>query len=86
MNVIKKECLIYMRTSTLTNKDGDSKHRQKSSIMKWVKDNGYKVKGEYFDIVSGKTDTMDRSEFLRIEDFTWRVSDCEELVGVTHRR
>ena len=19
-------------------------------------------------------------------DFTWRVSDCEELVGVTHRR
>ena len=22
----------------------------------------------------------------RIVDFTWRVSDCEELVGVTHRR
>jgi len=21
-----------------------------------------------------------------IVDFTWRVSDCEELVGVTHRR
>jgi len=21
----------------------------------------------------------------RIGDFTWRVSDCEELVGVTHR-
>jgi len=61
-----KECLIYMRTSSLTNKDGDSKHRQKSSIMKWVKDNGYKVKGEYFDVVSGKTDTMDRSEFLRM--------------------
>ena len=61
-----KECLIYLRTSSLTNKDGDSKHRQKSSIMKWVKDNGYKVKGEYFDIVSGKTDTMDRSEFLRM--------------------
>ena len=26
------------------------------------------------------------SDFTRIEDFTWRVSDCEELVGVTHRR
>jgi hypothetical protein len=25
-------------------------------------------------------------EFTIIEDFTWRVSDCEELVGVTHRR
>ena len=71
--MINKDCLIYMRTSTLTNKDGDSKHRQKSSIMKWVKDNGYKVKGEYFDIVSGKTDTMDRSEFLRM------IHDSETL-------
>ena len=61
-----KDCLIYMRTSSMTNKDGDSKHRQKNSIMKWVKENGYKVKGEYFDVVSGKTDTMDRSEFLRM--------------------
>ena len=24
--------------------------------------------------------------FTRIGDFTWRVSDCEGLVGVTHRR
>ena len=24
--------------------------------------------------------------FTRMCDFTWRVSDCEELVGVTHRR
>jgi|TARA_B110000914_G_scaffold113996_1_gene99707 hypothetical protein len=24
--------------------------------------------------------------FTRTEDFTWEVSDCEELVGVTHRR
>ena len=23
---------------------------------------------------------------LEYGDFTWRVSDCEELVGVTHRR
>ena len=43
-----KDCLIYMRTSTLTNKDGDSVHRQKSSINKWVKSNGYSVKGEYW--------------------------------------
>ena len=46
-----KDCLIYMRTSTLTNKDGDSVHRQKSSIIKWVKSNGYSVKGEFWDIV-----------------------------------
>jgi len=24
--------------------------------------------------------------FTIMFDFTWRVSDCEELVGVTHRR
>jgi len=24
--------------------------------------------------------------FTRIGDFTWRVSDCEELVGVPNRR
>ena len=24
--------------------------------------------------------------FTRMWDFTWRVPDCEELVGVTHRR
>jgi len=23
-------------------------------------------------------------DFTRIGDFTWRVSDCEELVGATH--
>ena len=68
-----KDCLIYMRTSTLTNKDGDSVHRQKSSIMKWVKSNGYSVRGEYWDIESGKTDTMDRPEFMRM------ISDSEGL-------
>jgi hypothetical protein len=25
-------------------------------------------------------------DFPRMRDFTWRVSDCEETVGVTHRR
>ena len=24
-------------------------------------------------------------DFTRIGDFTWRVSDCEELMWVTHR-
>ena len=25
-------------------------------------------------------------DFTRMRDITWRVSDCEELVEVTHRR
>ena len=77
----KKECLIYLRTSTLTNKEGDSSTRQRSSIMKWVNSNGYSVKGEYWDIESGSMNTMDRPEFMRM------ISDSEkmglyDLVGV----
>ncbi|SVE15664.1 uncharacterized protein METZ01_LOCUS468518, partial [marine metagenome] len=35
---------------------------------------------------SGKTYIYHYLEdFTRIGDFTWWVSDCEELVGVTHR-
>ena len=68
-----KDCLIYMRTSSMTNSKGDSVKRQKSSIMKWVKDNGYNVKGEYWDIESGKMDTFDRPEFMNM------ISDSERL-------
>jgi len=41
--------------------------------MKWVKSNGYSVKGEYWDIESGKMDTMVRPEFMRM------ISDSEGL-------
>ena len=68
-----KDCLIYMRTSSMTNSKGDSVKRQKSSIMRWVKDNGYNVKGEYCDIESGKMDTMERTEFMKM------ISDSERL-------
>ena len=69
----KKECLIYMRTSTLTNVKGDSVKIHKSSIMKWVKSNGYSVRGEYWDVESGSKDTMDRPEFMRM------ISDSERM-------
>ena len=69
----KKECLIYMRTSTLTNVKGDSVKRQKSSIMKCVKSNGFSVRGEYWDVESGSKDTLDRPEFMRM------ISDSERM-------
>ena len=69
----KKECLIYMRTSTLTNVKGDSVKRQKSSIMNWVKSNGYTVRGEYWDVESGSKDTMERPKFMRM------ISDSERM-------
>ena len=69
----KKECLIYMRTSTQTNLRGDSVKRQKSSIMKWVKSNGYSVRGEYWDVEYGSKDTIDRPEFMRM------IPDSEKM-------
>ena len=57
----------------MTNSKGDSVKRQKSSIMKWVNSNGFSVKGEYWDIESGKMDTFDRPEFMNM------ISDSERL-------
>ena len=31
------------------------------------------------------TNNINRFVLQECGDFTWRVSDCEELVGVTHR-
>ena len=62
-----------MRTRTLTNVKGDSVKRQKSLIMKWVKSNGYSVRGEYWDVESGSKDTMNRPEFMRM------ISDSERM-------
>jgi len=68
----KKECVIYLRTSTLTNKDGDSYSRQKSKIRDWVKSNGYQVKGEYWDVESGSKNIVDRPQFMKM------ISDSEK--------
>ena len=79
----KKECLIYMRTSTLTNVKGDSFKRQKSSIMKWVKSNGYSVRGEYWDVESGSKDTMDRPEFMRMITDSERLGSALDQMGLS---
>ena len=35
----------------------------------------------------GEPNTYHNSgDFTRIGDFTWRLSDCEEIEGVAHRR
>ncbi len=52
---------------------GDSVKRQKSLIMKWVKSNGYSVRGEYWDVESVSKDTVDRPEFMRM------ISDSEKI-------
>ena len=65
--------MICMRTRTLTNVKGDSVKRQKSLIMKWVKSNGYSVRGEYWNVESVSKDTMNRPEFMRM------ISDSKRM-------
>ena len=60
------DCLIYMRTSTLTNVKGDSVMRQKSSIMKCFNSNGYSVKDEFWDFESSSKITLDRPKYRRM--------------------
>ena len=40
----------------------------------------------YFPYVNNYTLLLKRCILQGSGDFTWRVSDCEELVGVIHRR
>ena len=65
--------MICMRTRTLTNVKGDSVKKKKSLIMKWVKSNGYSVRGEYWDVESVSKDTMNSPEFMRM------ISDSERM-------
>ena len=44
-------------------------------------------KVKYYGLVLGEPNIYhDSVDFTRIGDFTWRVSDCEEIEGATHKR
>jgi hypothetical protein len=44
------------------------------------------AKVKYFLLIMITKLILELVDFTRIRDFTWRMPDCEELVGVTHRR
>jgi len=62
----------YYRTSSKTNVKGDSRTRQSVSVKNYSKTKGWNVKGEFYDVISGTTNVMDRTEFVKMLSF------CEE--------
>ena len=54
----------YYRTSSTTNVKGDSKTRQSVSVKNYTKTKGWNVKGEFYDVISGTTNILERKEFV----------------------
>ena len=67
-----KEVVGYYRTSSTSNVKGDSRTRQSISVKNYSKTKGWNVTGEFYDVISGTTNIMDRTEFVKMLSF------CEE--------
>ena len=51
---------------------GDSKTRQSVSVKNYSKTKGWNVKGEFYDVISGTTNILERKEFVKMLGY------CEE--------
>ena len=67
-----KNIVGYYRTSSQVNVKGDSRTRQSVSVKNYSKTKGWNVKGEFYDVISGTTNIMERPEFVKMLSF------CEE--------
>ena len=67
-----KNVVGYYRTSSTTNVKGDSRTRQSVSVKNYSKSKGWNVKGEFYDVISGTTNILERKEFVKM------LSYCEE--------
>jgi len=67
-----KNIVGYLRTSSQVNVKGDSRTRQSVSVKKYSKSKGWNVVGEFYDVISGTTNIMERPEFVKMLSF------CEE--------
>ena len=67
-----KEVVGYYRTSSTTNVKSDSRTRQSISVKNYSKSKGWNVTGEFYDVISGTTNILERKEFVEM------LSYCEE--------
>ena len=51
--------VAYFRTSSATNVDGDSEHRQRLAVRKFAKANGHKIVEEFYDAAVSGADPID---------------------------
>ena len=76
-----KTAVIYLRTSSSTNLDGDSEMRQKDAVAKYADLNGYKiVNGAYDQAVSASDMPLDRKGFKEIAE--WCIENSCDTVLV----
>jgi DNA invertase Pin-like site-specific DNA recombinase len=66
-----KNVVGYYRTSSTTNVKGDSRTRQSISVKNYSKTKGWNVTGEFYDVISGTTNILERKEFVEM------LSYCE---------
>ena len=67
-----KNVVGYFRSSSTTNVKGDSRTRQSVSVKNYSKSKGWNVKGEFYDVISGTTNILERNEFVKMLGY------CEE--------
>jgi DNA invertase Pin-like site-specific DNA recombinase len=67
-----KNIVGYYRTSSQVNVKGDSRTRQSISVKNYSKTKGWNVKGEFYDVISGTTNILERTEFVKMLGY------CEE--------
>ena len=67
-----KNVVGYYRTSSTTNVKGDSRTRQSLSVKTYSKKKGWDVVNEFYDVISGTTNILERNEFVKMLGY------CEE--------
>ena len=67
-----KNIVGYMRTSSQVNVKGDSRTRQSVSVKNYSKTKGGNVVNEFYDVISGTTNILERPEFVKMLEY------CEE--------
>ena len=55
----REPCFAYLRTSSATNIDGDSPHRQSAAINSFAKANGLEVTACFYDAGVGGDDLLE---------------------------
>ena len=69
---MSKNICGYYRSSSTSNEKGDSKTRHSVSVKNYSKSKGWNVKGEFYDVISGTTNILERKEFVKMLGY------CEE--------
>ena len=64
-----KNVVGYLRTSSTINVKGDSRVRQSVSVKNYSKTKGWNVVREFYDVVSGTTNILERKEFVKMLSF-----------------